>query len=395
MYDPEGMSEKKKSEFERWYQAKVNENYHFVMRTELENYCESDVKLLKSGCQKFRKEFKEHADFDPIEKCVTIASACNRFWRKKMVPLNTIASRPPSGWSGHTPNQSVKAKKWLKWKEHQLQEQRFAEYGIRYNGDQIRSVMNGGEVRINGNLVDGFNASDPVNFLPTVYEFHGCLWHGCPKCFPSKRDAYPIRNADRTLEEIHEYTIKKEEALRSQGFQVISIWECEWDKEVKENEDLKSFLEDFEIVEPLKPREAFYGGRTNAVKLHHVAQGNEKIKYIDVTSLYPWVNKNGKYPVGHPEIIVNPDDQNIEHYFGMAKVDILPPFELYHPVLPQRQKGKLTIPLCGSCVEEEMTKNIHEKSFMCNHTPEERMLRSFVEAPVGLIVKRLHFMEIK
>lgn len=119
-YDPDGMSEKKKSEFERWYQTKVNENYHFVMRKELESYCESDVKLLKSGCSKFRQEFKQHADFDPMEKCVTIASACNRFWRKKMVPPKTIATEPPSGWNGHTPNQSLKAKMWLKWKDHHL-----------------------------------------------------------------------------------------------------------------------------------------------------------------------------------------------------------------------------------------------------------------------------------
>ena len=82
-YDPDGMSLKKKAEFERWYAEKVAANYHFVTRREMEAYCESDVKLLKAGCQKFRNEFKQKADFDPMEKCVTIASACNRFWRKK------------------------------------------------------------------------------------------------------------------------------------------------------------------------------------------------------------------------------------------------------------------------------------------------------------------------
>ena len=44
------------------------------MRREMEAYC---VKLLKAGCRKFREEFKQKADFDPMEKCVTIASACN------------------------------------------------------------------------------------------------------------------------------------------------------------------------------------------------------------------------------------------------------------------------------------------------------------------------------
>ena len=63
-------------------------------------YWESNVKLLKAGCRKFRDEFKQKADFDPMEKCVTIASACNRFLRNKLVPKNKIPSEPPRGWHG-------------------------------------------------------------------------------------------------------------------------------------------------------------------------------------------------------------------------------------------------------------------------------------------------------
>ena len=36
MYDSDGMSAKNKAEFERWYQEKVNDNYHFVLRQEME-----------------------------------------------------------------------------------------------------------------------------------------------------------------------------------------------------------------------------------------------------------------------------------------------------------------------------------------------------------------------
>jgi len=147
--------------------------------------------------------------------------------------------------------------------------------------------------------------------------------------------------------------------------------------EVKTDPDLRRFLDTFQIVEPLEPREAFFEGRTNAVKLHHVtdvAQG-EKTKYVDVTSLYPWANNEGEYPIGHPQVIVNPQDQDIHHYFGTAKVDILPPHELYHPVLPFRHGGKLTFPLCRSCVEHEMTKSLLEKSHHCPHTAEQRTLR--------------------
>jgi len=88
------------------------------------------------------------------------------------------------------------------------------------------------------------------------------------------------------------------------------MWECDWDREVKSNEDLKQFLASYEMVEPLNPRDAFFGGRTNAVRLHHVANEDqgEQIKCVDVTSLYPWVNKTQQYPLGHPIIIINPEN---------------------------------------------------------------------------------------
>ena len=136
----------------------------------MEAYCKSDVKLLKAGCRKFGEKFKQKSDFDPMEKCVTIASACNRFWRKKMVPKNKIASER----HGSRSNQSIKALKWLSWQERQLRFQHPT------NGDRIRSVRNEGEVHVAHHLVDGFDPCDPVTSRPTVYEFHGCLWHGCP-----------------------------------------------------------------------------------------------------------------------------------------------------------------------------------------------------------------------
>ena len=64
----------------------------------------------------------------------------------------------------------------------------------------------------------------------------------------------------------------------------------------------------------------FFVGRTNAVKLHHIADllHEEEIKYVDITFLYPWAKKKGEHPVRHPEVIVNPQDQDIHHYFGVA-----------------------------------------------------------------------------
>ena len=55
-------------------------------------------------------------------------------------------------------------------------------------------------------------------------------------------------------------------------------WECKLVEEMKHDEEMKRYFEEHELVEPLQPRDAFYGGRTNAAKLLHQCQGNEKIK---------------------------------------------------------------------------------------------------------------------
>ena len=114
---------------------------------------------------------------------------------------------------------------------------------------------------------------------------------------------------------------------------------------------MKAFLKDLEIIPPLNPRKAFYGGRTGAVHLHCKVQDPDIIKYSDVTSLYPWVNKYKEYPVRFPLMYTNPKDQDIDHYFGIAHVDILPPEMFFHPLLPYRAGEKLTFPLCRVCVE--------------------------------------------
>ena len=104
----------------------------------------------------------------------------------------------------------------------------------------------------------------------------------------------------------------------------------------------------FEIVEPLDLRHTFYGGRTGTTCLYHKtneAQG-EKVHYIDVTSEHPWVNKYRTYLVGHPQILTHPQTTDLSDYYGITRVDIVPPEELFNPVLPYRSGGKLTFPLC-------------------------------------------------
>jgi len=213
--------------------------------------------------------------------------------------------------------------------------------------------------------------------LNRVYEFHGCLWHGCRHCFPRNRDVKHAINCDRTLNELYRNTCIKTNWLRDYGYQVTELWECQWNQMQDENEDIKNFVKNLNWVDPLNPRDAFFGGRTGAVSLFCNTRDGEEIRYADVTSLYPWVNKTQECPVGHPVIISQPE-QNLEHYFGIAKVDLLQPTNLFHPVLPIKIKEngmeKLTFPLCGKCVRDEQAKPMLERSAVCYHSDEERMI---------------------
>lgn len=125
---------------------------------------------------------------------------------------------------------------------------------------------------------------------------------------------------------LYQATLTKTTALRRAGYRVMEIWECAWDQLVEKDAAVSQFLGSFDLVPPLEPREAFFGGRTGAVALHAVAGEGEEIRYVDVTFLYPSVNKNCTYPIGHPHIITRPVDQSI----GSTLVS--PRWTFFHPL---------------------------------------------------------------
>lgn len=183
--------------------------------------------------------------------------------------------------------------------------------------------------------------------------FFSCCYHGCKTCFPNERSTTKNPLTQQSMDELYTITKKRGSTIRKLGYKYQEIWEHVFTKHIETNATLKSFVDDLDVVDRLDPRSAFTGGRCNGTKLHCKTKNDEeKIKYVDFTSLYPWTNKYCRYPVGHPEIITN-DFKEIRCYFGLCQVKILPPRGLYHPVLPYRCNGKLTFPLCRTCVEME------------------------------------------
>ena len=102
------------------------------------------------------------------------------------------------------------------------------------------------------------------------------LFSGCPECYKDRETVNPINQ--KTMEQLYKDTMRKVKYLKECDFEVEQKWECELTKERKEDGEMKQFFEDHELVDPLQPRDAFFGGRTNAAKLFHQCQGDEKIK---------------------------------------------------------------------------------------------------------------------
>ena len=110
--------------------------------------------------------------------------------------------------------------------------------------------------------VDGF--CEETN---TVYEFYGCFWHGCPKCY---RSNIINTKSQKDMGTLNDLTVEKRDIIKNAGYNHVSNYECQ----LTENEEFQRFAKNFtqEIVEPLNPRDAFYGGRTNATNFKEISK---------------------------------------------------------------------------------------------------------------------------
>ena len=342
-YNPDGMKPKDRSQFIKWYE--VHQHDTFNLQKELLEYCKSDVDILRRCCLQFRKDFMNITGIDPFDRCITIASACNLVFRTNFLQPETIGVIPHHGYTPEQ-KQSVKAMQWIKY--------------ISYKENQkIQHAKNGGEKIIGPYRVDGYYENE--NGEKVVLEFHGDFWHGNPV----KYSRSTINQVNQmTMGDLYDKTIVKQKYLENLGYNYKCIWESDFDEQLNTDPEMKAYIEQVDIVTPLEPRDAFYGGRTEAFTLYKKASPEEEINYYDVTSLYPFINKTGKVPTGHPEIITE-HFQDISQYEGIIKCKILPPRGLFQPVLPSRMNGKLLFHLCQTCA------NIQQQDH-CKHNEEDR-----------------------
>ena len=153
------------------------------------------------------------------------ANNCSRGQTKINCPNNHIKAPSSAYERAFYPEQtcSFVAIKWLEWE-------------AKKRGIHIHHARcgHGGERQILGARVDGYHEE-----TKTVFQFHGCLWHGCEKCYPEDRQGL-VRQKTRQGKVItrlgiekkkpmsrktaYELTLKRTQVLRQEGYRVpISV----------------------------------------------------------------------------------------------------------------------------------------------------------------------------
>jgi hypothetical protein len=106
-YDVEQMHESERKQFLMWYETAAKKEV-FDKRRVLESYCQADVTVLREACRTFRRHFLQIGNAEVFLESMTIASACNKLFRKKLLKTNRIGLIPVGDYTDNS-KQSRKA----------------------------------------------------------------------------------------------------------------------------------------------------------------------------------------------------------------------------------------------------------------------------------------------
>ena len=267
------MNVKDREAFLAWHKEKKDSKYIFDFKYEMAEYCKSDVDILRRCCLKFRSlmidlpntenrtqasnKKKKNATVEAVDpfQYITISAVCMAVYKFKFLQKDTLALLTFDGLT--TKDQFSKISiAWLDWLMHQSRQTEHPIY--------IEHAGNIGEKPIGNFKLDGFDKNNQ-----TGSEFLGCFWHWCRECYPDPAQINPKTKIPYGI--LRQKVDDKETYLKEKhGLRYVAIWECEFYRQMQENEELQKFCKDKDVQERLDPRNAFMGGRTNGISVIYV-----------------------------------------------------------------------------------------------------------------------------
>lgn len=94
--------------------------------------------------------------------------------------------------------------------------------------DNYNDIIRSYTIRVNNKRIffaDGFDSK-----TNTIYEFYGDFWHGNPEIYPADKINKVI---DLSFGELYKKTLDKENDIKKLGYNIVSIWENDWNKIIK------------------------------------------------------------------------------------------------------------------------------------------------------------------
>lgn len=255
------------------------------------------MRILRLACEQFRSYLKN--TFQQIEpfSSITMPSYCNKVFRQLYLKKDTFPVLPVQGLLNRK-MQSPIAYLWLDTEQEKMK-------------TIIQTAGNGFEAKVGPYWVDGYYCIiDKDNQITkhVVYEFFGKInilymfiyiqflffsgcyhhYHTCKRNIESKMHTLNMQKYEKTKTRIEYFQNRENTELHM-------IWECEFHKQRKnttKRPELDKLWKDIRIRlqhEPLKPRDALRGGRTEVFTCAKeiTTPSTQSINYVDFVSLYP------------------------------------------------------------------------------------------------------------
>ncbi len=229
------------------------------------------------------------------------------------------------------------------------------------NPIHIQHALNGGEHRIPGSRyrVDGFCAAEHK-----VLEFHGVCTTVVKSVFPQrteKRQKTP--HTHQSMDELYALTLEKRNVLNRWATAINVFGNTNLMPKLRAilTSSVSSKVLTYNIiwthatpslVDVVMPQDYTVRCQVMTNRVRGLC------KSVSVRECIQCLSRC---------VIITSDFLPLTEYFGIAKVTILPPRGLYHPVLPYTSGGKLKFPLCRTCANEEQLEP-------CCHSDRQRAL---------------------
>ena len=197
---------------------------------------------------------------------------------------------------------------------------------------------------VDGLPVDGF--VELRNGERHVWEYYDCHERGCASCCVASNHNAAFGCPNR---QVYAQTMARLRLLGEAGYKVHVRWSHEDNADPVDVEETPWL--DCMAAQRQRNDGGFYGGRVEAFKPLWRCKEGEKVQYIDVVSLYPWVCATQRMCTGHPQVLFgdNIDMGRLtsadreDRYFGFAHVKVRGNPDDYFGGVPRkdRESGRL------------------------------------------------------